>query len=351
MGIVEPEPTEADADASLLECVRAVWIQALPSIAFSPDMSWQDAGLDSLKVLELALRLEQALGRKVTFDGLTPDSTANDLIRRLSEEPASPEAPGDLRHHMFFVPGLMGDDPAQAVFRRAFRREVRLETLDMAGVETPGRVLGDIPARARRLTDTVMQRRPHGDIRLTGFSFGALVAQEMARQLESQGRAVVFLGLIDGFLRPPVWRPLDTSPSPRLAAGVEARERWKHRIVRWTGPALRGSGAMELARRLVSTGAVRTRPLAQAAGARLVRAWGFWAMEAWRPGVCEAPTLLVTSDDFARFSSIEEWRAACPRLRVVAAPGGHYHLFEPSAMDRMVPAFLAALADGVATPL
>lgn len=337
-----------DSRANLAERVRAAWVQALPSTAFDAEMSWRDAGLDSLKALELALNLEQALGRKVTFDGLAPDCTPNDLVRHLGQEPGSPAAQADPRYVVFFLPGLTGDNPGQAAFRHALRREVRFETLDVGGVETPGRVLGDIPARATRLVEELVRRQPHGEIRLTGCSFGALVAQEMTRQLEARGRVVAFLGLLDGFLTPPVWKPLEGSQPKRRLVSLETRERWKLRLMRWTGPALQRTGALELARWIVSAKFLRDRPWARVTGVRVLRVWGYWAIESWRPGACRAATLLIASDEFPEFSSVEGWRSACPRLTVVRAPGRHVQLFDPPALALLIPAFLAALVGGVA---
>jgi thioesterase domain-containing protein len=335
-----------DGTAIIAGHVRAAWAWALPETPFDPDMSWRDAGLGSLKALDLALRLEQALGRKVALDALAPDCTANDMIVFLSRSPAAPPAPHDPRPCVFFVPGLEGDNPSQASFRRALRREVRFETLDPAGVEAPGRVLGDIPARASRLAEAVQRRQPEGQIRLAGCSFGALVAQETARQLEASGRIVAFLGLLDGFLSPPLWTPLETAPTTQRLHRARRLNAWKRRLMRWTGPLLRDTGAMELVRRAVSVRAVRDRPWARAAGLRLLRAWGYWAIRAWRPGPCRAPTLLVASEEFPAFSSVEGWRAACPQLRVVHTPGRHVQLFDPPAMAVLIPAFLDALADG-----
>lgn len=52
------------------------------------------------------------------------------------------------------------------------------------------------------------REQPQGPYALCGFSFGGLVALEMARLLRARGEAVEFLGLIDPYLRRglPAWR-------------------------------------------------------------------------------------------------------------------------------------------------
>jgi thioesterase domain-containing protein len=328
------EFVEDDAQAHLARVVRAVWERTLPSTLFDPGVTWRDVGLDSLKALEFAMRLEQSLGGRVTFDGLAPDANANDLIRFLAKEPR-PRIEAERRPRVFFLPGLLGDDPNQASFRRALRRDVLFEVLETAGTETPSRVLADIPAHAARLVDTVVRSQPAGDIRLVGSSFGGLVAQEMARQLEARGRTVALLAVLDGFLAPPIWK--------------SAHARWKAWLGRVTGPVLRRTNALGAVRRILSTRLLRDRPWTRVQHRRLLRAFGLWAVLGWRAAPCSAPTLLAASDEFNEFSSVEAWRRLCPRLRVVAVRGNHRQLLEPAAMALVIPAFLEALAEsGVA---
>lgn len=45
--------------------------------------------------------------------------------------------------------------------------------------------------------DTLLSLRPHGPFRLAGYSFGGVVAHEMACQLTAKGHTVEFLGLLD----------------------------------------------------------------------------------------------------------------------------------------------------------
>jgi len=50
---------------------------------------------------------------------------------------------------------------------------------------------------AARYLEALRSRQPRGPYRLAGWSLGAIVAFEMARQLEAQGEAVALLALID----------------------------------------------------------------------------------------------------------------------------------------------------------
>ncbi|MGW7077327.1 amino acid adenylation domain-containing protein [Streptomyces sp. NPDC054866] len=67
----------------------------------------------------------------------------------------------------------------------------------------------DIPVLAATYIDRVKQVQPHGPYHLLGWSFGGLVAHEMAVQLQEAGESVAFLGALDVF---PVV-PSDPNPS------------------------------------------------------------------------------------------------------------------------------------------
>jgi thioesterase domain-containing protein len=102
--------------------------------------------------------------------------------------------------------------------------------------------------------------------------------------------------------------------------------------------------AHETARRFL-LGAARRHDAAWAAQRRreFLRVLRTRANRGWKRGVCAAPTLLVTSDDFSAQSSVQEWRAMCPHLQTAAIPTTHRQIFEPAAMAAITPVFLAAL--------
>lgn len=59
--------------------------------------------------------------------------------------------------------------------------------------------LSDLPELARRSIEAIEEVVPEGPIRLVGMCDGALIAMEMARQLEARGRTPEFVGVLDSF--------------------------------------------------------------------------------------------------------------------------------------------------------
>ena len=333
-------PTDQRAD--LVAAVRSAWESCLPRIPFDLHASWSDIGLDSLKALEFILRLELSLGRKVGFDGMTAQSTAADLLRRLGESPSTTSE--SAKPLLFLVPGILGDEPRLAQFRRALAHQLAFETLTLPDLETPVRVLGSIPATAAMLADAVTRLQPEGDIRLAGYSFGAMVAQELACQLEARGRRVIFLAALDGLLSggsPTVAEPSGAPPAPDAGA----RTSWRGLADRVAFSLLMRTRLWEPARRMLIAAGTRHDWTWSAVRRRwLVGRVRGSAMRCWRPRVSTTQTLLVMSEDFHRYSSEQAWAAMCPDLQVVCAPAGHHSLFEAASMAVVAPRLLEALA-------
>ncbi|MFH8371514.1 beta-ketoacyl synthase N-terminal-like domain-containing protein [Streptomyces sp. NPDC018031] len=93
------------------------------------------------------------------------------------------------------------------------------------GIDAPGLLPGDgrTPRRVEELAAhhvrILRQARPHGPYALGGWSVGALVAHEMAAQLERSGETVELLLYLDGYAPDSGGRPLGHTPR-HLAAGL-----------------------------------------------------------------------------------------------------------------------------------
>lgn len=344
---------ESDIAAS----VRDAWQHVAPHLPYDPEQNWVDAGFDSLKMMELVLRLEHSLNVKISYDMLNQDMTVNDFVAALS---GAATADHDGCATVFLVPGVFGDEPILARFRASLRHIVDFETLDLPEVDQPARILRSIDATAAFLVQKILQRQPEGPIRVAGYSFGGLVAHTIARQLQGAGRQVDFVCVIDGVLNTPRGAgPSHFDPSTALVAAgpVPALQRSilaqvKH-LFRRREIADRDHFRFEICIRLHLYEAAR-RVLMGAAPRRsyhwfdvhrrrlLMRVRG-WAIHHWQPERCDIPTVLFTSEDFGRFGSIVDWRALAPRLQVHAVPCAHTRIFDPPALSVVNPLFVAAL--------
>ncbi len=58
-----------------LVIVAQAWRETLPEVEFRADRSWADGGADSLKSLQLIMRLEDSLCMSIPLDLLRPETT------------------------------------------------------------------------------------------------------------------------------------------------------------------------------------------------------------------------------------------------------------------------------------
>ncbi len=320
--------TVADIDRSerVAAAIRTVWGSVLPTEPFDPAISWRDAGVDSLKGLEIALRIEQETGIPVPFHLMTQDVTLGEFIRLLSgprrEPPAATES-------MFLVPGIYGDGPGLADFRAELAASARIEVVALPSLDSSVGLLGRLDRTAAEVVEQILHRQPAGDVRLLGYSYGAFVAQEAARQLEAAGRRVSFLCLLDGGGRlkrrhggmaPPAGSP---PPDVRLRRELLAIN------------ALCRIGLWEIAHRRVlaarSEGDWQRSEMARRIFLTRLRTFSI-LRHRFRP--CAAPTLLIASADFNLSRAMRLWRSVCPDLRVDSIAAGHVDMFDrPALLD------------------
>ena len=355
--------TEGDALA-IVEAVRAAWEASLPSVPFDLEKTWSDLGIDSLKALEFVLRLERALDVRVGFDVMTPECTPSDLARLLAHNVPSHETVG-LRVRVFLVPGIGGDEPRLAQFRKALHREVSFETLELPDIGCSMNLLTDIAATADRLAEQIISLQPDDAILLAGYSYGSIVAQETARQLEVRGRRVAFLALLDGQLSPttPAKNLTTTSfakvtigqltaitralgkTKRRFKSAINTSENWRSFSDNLIFYLLTRMNALERASLFLLNAEQRHDWIWTADRRRwLITRARSWAVMRWRPNVSNVPTLLLVSDEPASNASVNGWRRACPHLRIVLVHSEHEQIFESEPMAIVVPAFLEGLA-------
>ncbi|HXZ21928.1 MAG TPA: amino acid adenylation domain-containing protein [Pseudolabrys sp.] len=189
--------------------LAAIWEELLQVSPVGVRSDFFDLGGDSLAVLSLFATIEARFGRRLTVDvlagGLTIAGLAELIARK--ELPHSETGPvvtlqpfGDLPP-FFCVHGIGGDVlhlHRLATHMGSNRPFLGLrQTSDVSPTET-------LNEMATRYVAAMLRHQPVGPYYLGGFSFGAIVAYEMAVQLLAQGHEVGRLVIIDQ--RRPGWR-------------------------------------------------------------------------------------------------------------------------------------------------
>jgi thioesterase domain-containing protein len=309
------EQAGAIVDPGVVDVVTHAWIETLPG-PFDPTRTWEEAGGDSLASLHLLLALEKALCRKLSFDAIAPDMTAADMARSVVTLRAV-RLPTQVPS-VFLLPGILGDEPRLADFRRSFGDRLRFELIEHPGLDQPAAILEDVSATALLAAQEIQRRQPHGEVLLAGFSFGGCVAFEVAHHLRAAQRVVAWIAILDtAFGSPYRWNRF-LRPAVLLAGRIGASDR----------------------RRRALLGLVHRFQPNRSAWLRRVLQKYFRkrAINRWNPKPLPVPALLATShpDEPAKR---QRWNALCPGIRVVQLPGHHRALFQSPSIELLTPAF------------
>lgn len=226
----------------------------------------------------------------------------------------------------FLLPGVYGDEPQIGAFRRRMAGWLDLDLVDLPHLGTPGPVLSSMALTAERTGDEIARRQPAGAIALFGYSFGASLALAVANRLESEGRRIAFLGILDGPFMEDARRgghaamPWPSTVRARIRTGVidhlGAYPVAREAMLAAAAPALAGPGRRDMLERAI------------------IKNLRAKAITGWDPPSCAAPGLHVHTGVYGP-ANAPRWRQLCPNLRQVLVPGDHETLLTGASLARI----------------
>jgi amino acid adenylation domain-containing protein len=161
-------------------------------------------GGHSLLAVELMVRIEKQFGRRLPLGAIFQGDRVADLAVRLRKpeltqsSPLVLLAPGGERTPFFFVHPVGGTILQYRALARRLGVERPFYALQSPALEgNPLSLDITIESLAQNYIDAVKTAAPKGPYLLGGWSFGGLVAAEMARALRHAGEKVALLALLD----------------------------------------------------------------------------------------------------------------------------------------------------------
>jgi thioesterase domain-containing protein/acyl carrier protein len=195
-------PYLAPRDAVELGLVQ-LWQEILGVRPIGVRDSFFDLGGHSLLVAPLMSRIEREFGRQLSLAAVFASPTVERLACELSRQggaPASPVLPiqpHGSRPPLFLVHPLGGSALCYIALSQLLGPDQPVYGLDCQFLDRRDWVYPSLAEMAREYVQALCELRPEGPYRLGGWSFGGLVAYEMAQQLVCQGADVDFLVLLD----------------------------------------------------------------------------------------------------------------------------------------------------------
>jgi arthrofactin-type cyclic lipopeptide synthetase C len=181
-----------------------VWGEVLNVERVGRHDNFFELGGHSLLAIRLVNLLQRA-GQEVTLAQLFQRPSVESLAALLSQHhavPAQPEGlvvvrPGEGGNALFLIHEFSGRDvyfPALGL-----HIEGQFPIYGLPGVPLGQPQLRTLECMAARMVGIIRSVQPHGPYRLAGWSFGGLLAYEIAQQLLGLDEAVAFVGLLDTY--------------------------------------------------------------------------------------------------------------------------------------------------------
>ncbi|WP_292865848.1 AMP-binding protein [Mesorhizobium sp.] len=199
-----PDPRQPASPPGVEGIAAAIWERILPGKK-AAGSRWDDAGGDSLKLLQFVMELETALGRELNLDAFTVGMSFADAVNAASkgqDTGGSLVEASDARPVLFIVPGSIGYGPSLATFGVEMGNIARVVAVRYGDLNDLLRGHGTIPRMVDAVVDQIRQVQPSGNVNLIGYSLGGGVAFEAAARLAAEGRSVTFLGILDTNIGP-----------------------------------------------------------------------------------------------------------------------------------------------------
>jgi amino acid adenylation domain-containing protein len=339
---IDRTPPRNDIERDLV----AIWSEVLKTGSIGVTDDFFELGGHSYQAAVLLTRVQERLGHSLPLGTLfaapTVEKLAAVLQKKLETGSAGSLVPLHEAGHrppLFLIAGIGGHVFTFHKFARLLGPDQPAYGVKAIGVDGSDRTPDRIEDIAARYVKEIVDERPDGPIVLGGYSIGALVAFELALQLQAAGRPVgplvVFDSAAPGYPRPkPLPSRLLIHVSTMITGrGVDRAAYFRERLQSIRRRFLKAAG-------LISLSAPRIEGLDALPQDALRQVWLSLqkALDRYRPrGQFEGPVLLFKA------TATEAWRAAVyedpllgwerwatGRVEPHPIPGGHLEMFSPA---------------------
>jgi acetoacetyl-CoA synthetase len=196
------------ASASRVERMAAVWRRVFGNAAIGAGDDFFHLGGDSLLAIPLMLEVEAEFGRLMPMSVLFGARTVSELAAALdsadSGHPCLVPAATGCGHPIYAFHGMSGTVVEQRVLIAAIAGETGrpVTAVQAIGLNPALPPHASVREMADFYAQALIEAQPDGPFALCGYSFGGLVAAEVARILDVRGRGIEILAALDTGFHP-----------------------------------------------------------------------------------------------------------------------------------------------------
>jgi acetoacetyl-CoA synthetase len=212
-----------------IDLLSTIWSRLLQLPSVAPDDNFFDLGGDSLLAVNMFLEIERATGRHFEITTIYDAPTVAELAMLLETGHATAFSPfvklKDGNGTPFFiVHGVGGTVIELTALGKQIATGNPVYAIQAKGIDGSQTPLETVEGMADYYADEIRKAQPQGPYLIGGYSFGGVVALEVARRLGPQN--VAKLVMLDSFAHPQTW-PLKSRTTTRLR---KLAVQMKHRI-------------------------------------------------------------------------------------------------------------------------
>ena len=202
----DPSSMLADREpADVIElCLKNLWEDLLNQRPVSVAANFFELGGDSLLAARLSVAIERTFGAKLPMATFLTSATIQQQAHRLREVRTHSPWPSLVpirtsgsKPPLFCVHLLDGNILSYRDLIRSLPADQPVYGLQSRGLDGMGLLNTRIEDMARDYAAEVQKVLPRGPFAICGWSFGGVVAFELARRFEQSGRSVALLALLD----------------------------------------------------------------------------------------------------------------------------------------------------------
>jgi len=189
--------------------VAAIWKESLNLEQIDIFSNFFEIGGHSLIAVKIMNKLEEETGERLPLASLFKYSTIEKLALLLKEDKKSitwnslvPIKPNGTKTPLYIVHGAGLNVLIFNALAKNLDEDQPLFALQAKGLNGIDEPLGTIEEIASYYVDSIMNENPHGPYALAGYSFGGIIAYEMAHQFTLREKKVTMVGLLDTDIHP-----------------------------------------------------------------------------------------------------------------------------------------------------
>ena len=186
--------------------MQKIWQQVLAQKRIGIYDNYFELGGHSLIAVRLMQRIEKEFGKNILITKLLEAPTIATLTQLVRDDAPSdlwpsivPLQPNGSKDPLFFVHGLFGSVLRFRDFAAALAPDQPMYGIQAQGLDGVLPPLSTVQEMVDLYYGQLRKFRPHGPYHLGGYSFGGLVALEIARRLIEDGESVGVLALVDTY--------------------------------------------------------------------------------------------------------------------------------------------------------